>query len=63
MDKGNQSYSNTTSSDSDKSAYIEVGEFYNSEKTEKEVDSHDVFEKSDYSVRKMTFGKIKYVQK
>ncbi len=63
MNKDKQSYSNTTSGNSDKSAYIEVDKFYHSEKTKKEDNSHNAFEKSDYSVRKMTFGKIKYVQK
>lgn len=63
MKKDKQSYSNTTSGDSGKSAYTEVDNFYNPEKTKKEDDSHNVFEKNDYSLRKMTFGKIKYVQK
>ncbi len=63
MNKFKQSYSNTTPSDSDKSAYKEVEKFYHSEKIKKENNSHNAFEKSDYSVRKMTFGKIKYVQK
>lgn len=63
MKKTKQSYSNTTPSNSEKSAYNEVDKFYHSEKIEKENSSHNAFEKSDYSVRKMTIGKIKYVQK
>ena len=63
MNKDKQSYSNSTANDSEKTSRAETGQNYQSGKISKENDSHDAFEKSDYSVRKMTFGKIKYVQK
>lgn len=63
MNKNKQSYSNMVSSDSGTAVYVEADKFYNSEKIKKEDSSHNAFEKNDYFERKMTFGKIKYVQK
>jgi len=63
MNKNKQSYSNTIPSGSGKSAHIEADKSYSPGRVKKGDNNHNAFDKSDYSTRKMTFGKIKYVQK
>lgn len=63
MNKNKQSYSKTILGDSRKSAYTETNKSYNMGGVKKGDDNHNAFDKNDYFTRKMTFGKIKYVQK
>jgi len=63
MNKNHQSYSKSNYNNYKDDIGRENETFYSNEKTEKNNENHNAFEKNDYSVRKMTFSKVKYVQK
>lgn len=63
MNKKKQSYSDKASNLNFNLVNSDRDKFYQKEQVECEKNNYDVFEKDKYPTRKMTFGKIKYVQK
>lgn len=61
MNKNKQSYLDKASNSNYDKANFD--EFYEKENIECEKNDYNVFKKDKYPTRKMTFGKIKYVQK
>ncbi len=66
MNKDKQSYSDKASNlnyNKIDLVNFDRDRFYQKERAEYEKNDQDVFKKDEYPTRKMTFGKIKYVQK